>query len=148
MKVFLDTNIFIDYFECRQEYKAVSQLFSAIEDGKLKAVVSVGCIYTLAYLIRIELKRQGIFRPEQTQRLRTTLNTIMSLVTVAGTSHQRLSAGVNDAAFDDVEDSFQYQCALQNKCDALITINLRDYKDADMSQMEIISPSEFVAKYL
>ena len=148
MKVFLDTNIFIDYFECRQEYKAVSQLFNAIEDGKLKAVVSVGCIYTLAYLIRIELKRQGIFCPEQTQRLRTTLNTIMSLVTVAGTSHQRLSAGVNDAAFDDVEDSFQYQCALQNKCDALITINLRDYKDADMSQMEIISPSEFVEKYL
>ena len=123
MKVFLDTNVFLEYFECRRQYQAVSQLLNAIEDGKLKAVVSVGCVYTLAYLIRVELKRQGIFRPEQTERLRSTLNTILSLVTVVGISHQRVSVGINDMAFDDVEDSFQYQCALQHKCDSLITIN-------------------------
>ena len=63
MKVFLDTNIFLEYFEQRREYQAVSQLLSAVEDGKLKAVVSAGCVYTLAYLIRMELKRQGIHRP-------------------------------------------------------------------------------------
>lgn len=34
MKVFLDTNIFLEYFEQRREYKAVSQLLSAVEDGK------------------------------------------------------------------------------------------------------------------
>ena len=50
MKVFLDTNIFLEYFECRREYQFVSRLLSAIEDGKLKAVVSVGCVYTLAFL--------------------------------------------------------------------------------------------------
>ena len=55
MKVFLDTNIFLEYFERRQQYKAVSQLLSAVEDGQLKAVVSAGCIYTLAYLVRMEL---------------------------------------------------------------------------------------------
>ena len=59
-----------------------------------------------------------------------------------------LSLGINDMAFDDVEDSFQYQCALQNKCDTLITINLRDYLSADTSKVEILSPSEFVDKYL
>ena len=50
MKVFLDTNIFLEYFERRRQYQYVSQLLSAIEDGRLKAVVSAGCIYTLAYL--------------------------------------------------------------------------------------------------
>ena len=80
MKVFLDTNIFLEYFEQRREYQAVDKLLSAVEDGKLKAVVSVGCVYTLAYLIRVELKRQGIHRPEQTLRLRSTLNTVMSMV--------------------------------------------------------------------
>ena len=63
MKVFLDTNIFLEYFERRRQYEAVSQLLSAVEDRRLKAVVSAGCIYTLAYLVRSELKRQGIHRP-------------------------------------------------------------------------------------
>ena len=40
MKVFLDTNIFLEYFERRRQYEAVSQLLSAVEDGRLKSVVS------------------------------------------------------------------------------------------------------------
>ena len=148
MKVFLDTNIFLEYFEQRREYQAVDKLLCAIEDGKMKAVVSAGCVYTLAYLVRVELKRQGIHRPEQTLRLRSTLNTVMSMVTVVGMSHKRLLQGINDLAFDDVEDSFQYQCALQNKCDALVTINLKDYRNADTAKMEILSPTEFVDKFL
>ena len=148
MKVFLDTNIFLEYFEQRREYHAVSQLLSAVEDGKLKAVVSAGCVYTLAYLIRMELKRQGIHRPEQTLRLRSLLNIVLSMGTVAGVSHKNIISGINDLAFDDVEDSFQYQCALQNKCDALVTINLKDYRNADTAKMEILSPTEFVEKFL
>lgn len=148
MKVFLDTNIFLEYFERRRQYQAVSQLLSAIEDGRLKAVVSAGCVYTLAYLVRSELKRQGIHRPEQTTRLRQTLDIVLSLANVVGISHKRMVNGNNDPAFDDIEDSFQYQCALQNKCDALITINLKDFSRADSPAMEILSPEEFVGKYL
>lgn len=148
MKVFLDTNIFLEYFEQRREYQAVGRLLSAIEDGHVKAVVSVGCVYMLAYLIRMELKRQGIHRPEQTERLRSTLSTVLSMVTAVGVSHRRLQQGIGDPAFDDVEDSFQYQSALQAKCDSLVTINLRDYRGADTSKIEILSPTEFVDKYL
>lgn len=39
MKVFLDPNIFLEYFERRRQYQAVSQLLSAIEEGRLKAFV-------------------------------------------------------------------------------------------------------------
>ena len=148
MKVFLDTNIFLEYLEQRRESQAVRRLFNSIEDGHLKAVVSIGCVYTLAYLVRMELKRQGIHRPEQTALLRSTLNTILSMVTAVGISHKRITEGVNDVAFDDVEDSFQYQCAIQSKCDVLITITLRDYSNADSRQLEILSPTEFVSKYL
>ena len=88
MKVFLDTNIFLEYFEQRREDQAV------------------------------------------------------------GVSHRRLQQGIGDPAFDDVEDSFQYQSALQAKCDSLVTINLRDYRGADTSKIEILSPTEFVDKYL
>ncbi|MBP5338236.1 MAG: PIN domain-containing protein [Prevotella sp.] len=148
MKVFLDTNIFLEYFKRRRQHEAVGQLLNAIEDGQVRAVVSVGCIYTLAYLVRMELKRQGIHRPEQTERLRKTLNIVLSMATVAGISHKRMSIGTNDTAFDDVEDGFQYQCALQNKCDAFVTINLRDYRGVDIQKIEVYSPVEFVNKVL
>ena len=32
MKVFLDTNIFLEYLQRRRQYEAVSQLLSAVED--------------------------------------------------------------------------------------------------------------------
>jgi len=147
-KIFLDTNIFLEYFEQRREHRSVSRLLSAVEDGKLKAIVSVGCVYTLTYLIRMELKRKEIHRPEQTMQLRATLDTVMSMVTVGGLSQKRVTHAINDTAFDDVEDSLQYQCALQSKCDVFITINLRDYRNADTANMEIMSPTEFVEKYL
>ena len=76
------------------------------------------------------------------------VNIVMSMVTAVGFSHKRLSTGINDRAFDDVKDSFQYQCAMQNKCDALITINLKDYRGVDSSKIEVLSPTEFVEKYL
>ena len=148
MKVFLDTNILLEYFEQRREYEAVGQILSAIEDRRIKGVISVGCVYTLAYLIRMELKRQGIHRPEQTEQVRFLLNVILRLVTAVSVSHQRLKSATTDSSFDDVEDSFQYQSALQAKCDALVTINLRDYSGADTSKIEILSPAEFVGKYL
>lgn len=148
MKVFLDTNLILEYLEKRREYIAVSRMLNAVEDGKIKAVISVGCVYTLTYLIRMELKRQGIFRPEQTLRLRAMLDIVMSMTTAVGISHKRIKQAIGNTAFDDVEDSFQYQSALQAKCDALVTINLRDYRNADTSKMEILSPSEFVEKYL
>jgi predicted nucleic acid-binding protein len=147
-KVFLDTNIFLEYFEQRREYRAVSQLLTAVEDGKLKAIISVGSVYTLTYLIRMGLKQMNIRRPEQTLQLRATLCNVMSLVAIGGLSQKRVTQAINDIAFDDVEDSLQYQCALQSKCDTLITINLRDYRNADTSKMEIMSPTEFVEKYL
>ena len=147
-KVFLDTNIFLEYFEQRREHRVVSQLLSAVEDGKLKAIISVGGIYTLTYLIRMELKRKEIHRPEQTMQLRATLDTVMSIVSVGGLCQKRVTKAINDSAFDDVEDSLQYQCALQSKCDAFITINLRDYRNADTALMQIMSPTEFVEKYL
>ena len=43
---------------------------------------------------------------------------------------------------------FERQCAVQNKCDALVTINLKDYGNADTSAMDILSPEAFVSKYL
>lgn len=147
-KVFIDTNIFLEYLEQRREYIAVSKILSAVENREIEAVISVGSAYTLAYLVRMELKKRGIHRPEQTVQLRDVLKTILSLVKVVGTGHKNMLAALDDSAFDDMEDSFQYRCALQNKCDALVTINLRDFHGAEASKIEVLSPTEFANKYI
>lgn len=55
---------------------------------------------------------------------------------------------IDRRAFTDIEDSFQYQCALENDCDVLVTINIDDYKSADQSHIEILTPSAFADKYI
>ena len=53
MKVFLDTNIFIEYTTCRKQFRWVRDVFDAIEDEIISAVASVGGMYTNAYLLFI-----------------------------------------------------------------------------------------------
>jgi len=55
---------------------------------------------------------------------------------------------LTNEAFDDLEDSFQYQCALENNCDVLVTINKKDYSKASQTDLEVMTPAEFVQKYL
>ena len=50
--------------------------------------------------------------------------------------------------FLDMENNFQYGCALENRCHVLITINANDFKNADSSQIEILTPAAFVEKYM
>lgn len=148
MKVFLDTNIFMEFFEQRNKCEEVRRILHAIEDGIISGYISSGGLYTLTYLLTLGLKRNNIHRPEQTERLRKMLRNIISLCTVVETSHARFETAINDESFTDIEDSYQYQCALQNGCTQFITINIKDYKYADQKVIEILSPELFANQYL
>jgi len=148
MKVFLDTNIFMEFFEQRNKCETVRSILHAVEDKAITGVISSGSLYTLTYLLTLGLKRNNVHRPEQTELLRDLLRRIVSLCTVVDTSHARLVTAINDESFTDIEDSYQYQCALQNGCTHLLTINIKDYREADQTSMEILTPDYFVEKYL
>lgn len=148
MKVFLDTNIFMEYVSRRKQYELVRDIFDAIEDKKLSAVISVGGLYTTVYLLTRMLKDMNIHRPQQTERLRMGLNGLMRLATVVDCNHERMTEAVNDDRFIDIEDSFQYHCAVHCHCDVLITINVRDYKNVMDAGLPVLTPGEFVERYL
>jgi len=143
MKVFLDTNVFIEYFEMRKEKDFVAKILNAVEDGEITACTSAGSFYTMAYLVEKALKRLGIYRPKLTESLRTTLANTKKLVSLAPLSDESLTAAIADERFDDIEDAFQYHCALQNGCDVLISINKRDYARAGSEAMLVMTPREF-----
>ncbi len=148
MKVFLDTNVFIEYIEKRLQFDAVRQIFNLLEDGKLTGIVSSGSLYTIAYIIEQGLKRKGIYNPEKLERTREGMNLVLDLVEVAVMGKNAFRNGINNSSFHDLEDSFQYQCALTAQCDVFITINIRDFRDVDFAYMNIMTPQEFVDKYL
>lgn len=71
MKVFLDTNIFIEYTTCRKQFRWVRDVFDAIEDEIISAVASVGGMYTNAYLVTLYFKSMvfiGLSRQRESDR--------------------------------------------------------------------------------
>ena len=71
MKVFLDTNIFIEYTTCRKQFRWVRDVFDAIEDEIISAVASVGGMYTNAYLVTLYFKEHvfiGLSRQRESDR--------------------------------------------------------------------------------
>ena len=148
MRLFLDTNIFPEFINRRAQYESVCHLIDAIVEGKHSACISTGCIYTLSFLFERSLKAQGIHKPEQTARLRRYLTEVLHVAELVDLSHYAAEQAIDDEHFSDIEDSFQYQCALENGCDVFVTINVDDFKNADQLQMEILTPAAFVDKYL
>ena len=148
MKVFIDTNIFAEYIFDREQSASVQKLFQAIKDGKIEAISSTASIYTMTYISEQMLKRKGIHRPELTEQVRKIIDSLLLLVQIGNMEHNDMMAAANDSSFSDIEDAFQYHCALKNLCDFLITINTKDFSQASQELTKVITPNEFASNYL
>lgn len=57
--------------------------------------------------------------------------------------------GVNDAFFDDLEDSYQAHVAERMGCDVLLTINDKHFsRYAANAPLAVVTPVFFIDKYL
>lgn len=144
MRVFIDTNVFVEYVERRLQYTYVRHIFNAIEDGEINGFLSQGSLYGITYAIEVGLKRMGIHNPEKREKVRHALNIILNISQIIGMSQEAFVRAVNNHDFNDIEDCYQYTCALENECDVLVTINIKDFKNADTSRVRIMTPEEFV----
>ena len=148
MRLFLDTNIVVEYLEHRRYFHEVRLILETIRDGQNEGFVSQGCIYTLVYLLERVLKTRNIHRPEQTMILRRMMSSIIRLFTPIGIGRREMLDAMTNLQFDDLEDSLQHQCAIESQCGFLLTINVDDYKNVDQTQIVVLSPSAFVEQYL
>ena len=148
MKVFVDTNIFIEYFEKRLQFDSVRLLFNALEDGIHTGYISVGSFYTIAYIVDQGFKKKGLNKLERVDLVRSVLLQILDFTTVIDLDNEVLRNSVDNLSFTDLEDSFQYQAALNGDCEMLITINTKDFKGADSSFIKVVTPQQFVEEYL
>lgn len=147
MKLFFDTCTIIDYLCNRQNANFVEDILNRVEAKEWECYISVGSFYTLTYLIELHLKRNGYSEKEQRiNKLRDMLTNVLETFSVADIFADDLLASINNYYFSDLEDSYQYQAALNAKCDYLITINIRDFKEARALGLEVVTPIEFLSK--
>ena len=134
-KIFLDTNVVIDFFDpLRVEHLNAVKLFSIIAKNEISGYVSESVLNTSVYILRKQ------FSPTQLREILTDCLSVISILPCSSRSYlQSLKLTGND-----IEDALQYQLAIENKLDYFITEDKKDFKKFSLSILPVISTKEFL----
>ena len=132
-KLFIDSDVVIDFFTDRAPHASpASELFELNEKGNVILYLSAVSINNMYYIVRKFLGHKKTLQ---------VVETLIEMTEIIGTTKKEiLQALRND--FKDFEDSVQYSSALTVKdLDAIITRNLKDYKN---SKIAVMTPLNFL----
>jgi predicted nucleic acid-binding protein len=125
-KVFVDTDIIYDLLASREPfYQAAAKLFTLADEGKMNIYISALSFANIHYLIS---------KQKSSHQAKQALRKLRLLVNVTGINEKIIDLALN-SDFSDFEDAIQYYCALENDLEILLTRNLADYKNAQISVM-------------
>ena len=145
MKIFFDTNVVLEFLAERPKASQVESVISLCEKNGWSKYLSVGSIYTIAYMTERILHQKGLVRPELIEVQRNIFQALLSSYKVVPLKLGRILVAAGDLFFSDLEDSFQYQSALQVDCDVLLTFNIKDFKEAKQEDIKIMEPEAFLS---
>ena len=136
MIIFLDTNVLLDVFmNSRPCHKDSSFIIDMAEKGDVDAVVSTQSIIDAAY---VYLQKSTL----PLTQFELSVWELLSRVKATSVSEENIKSALL-SHMEDFEDSAQIDCALDAKCDAIIS---SDKKMKDNGRIAIYSPSEFLSK--
>ncbi len=131
MKIFVDTNIFLDLILKREHYKEALLILNAIEKKHFEAFILDITILNIDYIAK-----------KQTKDIRDFLRAINALFNIIGGSNLsvRKALGLDNV---DLEDNLQYISAKESKCNLIVT-NDRKFISKDI---KLFSSEEFCTEY-
>jgi predicted nucleic acid-binding protein len=132
MKIFIDTNIFLDLILKREKFHDALFILNAVEKNLFSGVILDITVLNIDYVAKTQVKDIKEFI-----RL---INTNFSL---DGVSNEMIAEAL-EIKNNDFEDTLQYLSAKNLKCDCIITNDKSFYK----VDIETLSSSEFVKKYM
>lgn len=148
MRIFCDTNVITELLEKRLQYEAVSKILNLPAD-KCELYVSEGGFYTITFLVDKQLRKLSVFNPDRLINERKILLRILDTFQICTANKTGLLQGVIDASFKDLEDSYQFQSALNCGADVLLTINIKDFEGVmNDPRIKIMTPQSFVTETL
>ena len=129
-RIFLDTNILIDYIDNRAGADDAEQIFACGFSGEALLFASSLTFANLAYIIK------GRTQDEKYDALKQ----MADVVEILNLGKQEVLAAIGQPV-PDFEDMLQYQCAKAAGCDYIITNDRRHY---DFSDIPHFSSAAFV----
>ena len=133
-KVFLDTNILIDYLARRSQFfEPAAQIVQLGQQHEFELLVSAMSFATASFILEAhhKLPNEAVVR------------TFAEFVTMCNVTPVD-SLTVDEAIasrFSDFEDAMQYYSAIREGADAIITRNSNDFT---ASQIEVYEPQQFL----
>ena len=132
MKIFIDTNIFLDLILKRERYKEAMVVLNSIEEGLFE-----GCV------LDVSLLNIDYIAKKQVKDIRKFLRLLNSLFIVAGATNKMIKLAL-DLQNKDLEDNLQYICAREMGAEYIVT-NDNSFFSPDI---EVINSVDFIRKYI
>lgn len=134
-KIFLDINVFVDFFDPNRPDNAIAtKLFSFIENKEAIAFTSESVVCTTLYLVSKQYDSAAI---------KTLTKEILKNFEILPCSNflflQSLSLD-----FDDIEDAVIYNLALQSHIDYFITNDKQALKKLSTKKLPVVTTKDFL----
>ena len=120
-KIFLDTNIVIDFLGEREGfYEPAAKIMTLADHKKIKILTSPSSISNVYYLLS---------KYENTKIALDKIRKFKVLCSTSMMDNEVVEKAIN-SDFKDFEDAMQYFSALASNCDLIVTRNEKDFKNA------------------
>lgn len=130
-KIFLDTNILLDFVTRRDGFEEASAILQFGEENKVLLSTSILSMANTAYVAR---------RGRTKEELYELLQGLSEMIRTLSMNENQLQEALSIIA-TDFEDVLQYVCAKEHNCDAIITRNKKDFL---YSCIPLYTPLEFL----
>ena len=134
MKIFLDTNIILDFLLKREPHYANAKKVFDMCLYKIDGFVTPHSLIDIFYILSERSDAPIEYCRNTIQKLRTVLNVIEE-------NDFRVHSAASNYEFSDFEDAMQYESALFTDVDYIIT---RNSKDFEKSAIPVLSPADFL----
>lgn len=137
MLVLIDANVVLDILEKREPfYEASSEVLSLCATKKIKGCIALHSVSNIFYILR---------KHYSAENRKCLLLGILDFLQVANVDHENVRHALERNDFSDFEDCLQDECAVQNNADYIITRNIDDFSNSNISA---VTPSDFLRGHI
>jgi len=132
MKIFIDTNIFLDLILQREGYKDAVQILNDCANKTFDGHVSDVTLLNIDYIANKQVKHTKKF-----------IKTIVDVMAVLGADNHVFTSSL-EIDNVDLEDNVQYICAIESNCEVIVSNDKKFYR----GEVEVLCSAEFVQRYI
>ena len=137
MKLFLDANVLISVLN--KEYPLFSyssRVLSLAERKEFQLYTSPICLAIAFYFAE---------KKYRSSKAKEKISLLYQHISIAEATSRSVKKALEDKSVLDFEDGLEYYDAVENKCDCIIT---EDVKDFHISKIEVLGCETFFEKYM